>query len=209
MNHRSEILNQLRRNSRPATLPEPWQSQRNFPDLADRFTTALTSVKGEVHRADNLEMATSQLEQILTDLGTTQVVINNVPPVTDLALPTRWPQFKWHVAGETQGDLKSFCAQAEVGISGAIAALAETGSIVINSGPQQSRLATLLPTVHIAFVPTSILTTDLFTWTAARQGKLPANVVLVTGPSKTADIGMVLSIGVHGPKRFIVLLYEG
>jgi L-lactate dehydrogenase complex protein LldG len=68
-------------------------------------------------------------------------------------------------------------------------------------------MATLLPPVHIALVPESRLTADLFTWTAARQGPLPANVTLVSGPSKTADIEQTMAIGVHGPKRFIVVLY--
>jgi L-lactate dehydrogenase complex protein LldG len=110
--------------------------------------------------------------------------------------------------GQTPGDLKAVCAAADVGISGADAALAETGSVVISSGPGRSRLATLLPPVHVALVSTTLLTSDLFTWTAARQGDLPANVVLVSGPSKTADIEQVLAIGVHGPKRFIVVLYD-
>jgi L-lactate utilization protein LutC len=78
----------------------------------------------------------------------------------------------------------------------------------VSSGPGRSRLATLLPPVHIALVPTSRMTTDIFTFTAARQGELPANMVFISGPSKTGDIEQTMSIGVHGPKRFIVILYE-
>ena len=110
--------------------------------------------------------------------------------------------------GETEGDLRAFCAEADAGLSGAGAALAETGSIIISSGPTNSRLATLLPPVHLALVPTSCLTADLFTWLAARRGEWPAALTMISGPSKTSDIEQTLITGVHGPKRFIVILYH-
>jgi L-lactate dehydrogenase complex protein LldG len=94
-----------------------------------------------------------------------------------------------------------------VGLTSAEAAFAETGSIVVSSGPTRSRMVSLLPPIHIALVPTSKLTADIFTWAATRQGDLPANTVFISGPSKTADIEMTLVKGVHGPKRFIVILY--
>ena len=208
MTSRDKILAQLRANERPEAHPPAWTSRRNFPDLAERFTTSLRAVAGEVSRAGSLSEALEQMETILHELNAERVVANHVPPLSDIDLPGRWPAFNWHIVGQTPGDLKAVCAAADVGISGADAALAETGSVVISSGPGRSRLATLLPPVHVALVSTTLLTSDLFTWTAARQGDLPANVVLVSGPSKTADIEQVLAIGVHGPKRFIVVLYD-
>jgi L-lactate utilization protein LutC len=208
MNSRDKILTRLRANERPEAHPPAWASGRSFPDLAERFTTVLTAVGGEVIRAGSLQEALGQVETILHELKAERVVANNVPPLNHVDLPGRWPTFDWHVVGQTPGDIKSFCAGADIGLSGADAALAETGSVVVSSGPGRSRLATLLPPVHLALVSTSQLTSDLFTWTAARSGDLPANVVLVSGPSKTADIEQVLAIGVHGPKRFIVVLYE-
>jgi L-lactate dehydrogenase complex protein LldG len=104
-------------------------------------------------------------------------------------------------------DWKTACETADVGLTSAEAAFAETGSIVVSSGANTSRMVSLLPPVHIAMVPESKLTADIFTWTAARKGSLPANTVFVSGPSKTADIEMTLVKGVHGPKRFIVILY--
>ncbi|MEZ4767250.1 MAG: LUD domain-containing protein [Caldilineales bacterium] len=80
--------------------------------------------------------------------------------------------------------------------------------MLVTSGPGRSRLVPLLPPVHIALAPTSRLTSDLFTWTAQRGGDVPSNLTLITGPSKTADIEQTLAIGVHGPKRFIVILYD-
>lgn len=207
---REEILGRSRRAARQEAPPPAWQSRRSFDDLAGTFTEALTAVKGEVIRAQNLGEALGQMGQLLDDLQARRVVATDEPPLNKIDLPGHWPDIDWHVVGRTFGSLRQFCASADVGLSGASAALAETGSVVIESGPGRSRLATLLPPVHIALVSTSLLTTDIFTWTAARQGAaMPAGLTLISGPSKTADIEQTLTIGVHGPKRFIVLLYDG
>lgn len=214
MNAREEILNRLRAKARPVVRPPAWQSRRHFEGLADRFEAALTAVYGQVLRAGSRDEALAQVDTVLAELGAKKVVANAEPPLVDLDLPGRWPDIQWHIVGKSQGSLRDFCAMADLGLSGAEVALAETGSIVVSSGPGKSRLATLLPPVHLALVPTSRLTTDIFTWTAARKGDhkgtpLPANVVLISGPSKTADIEQTMAVGVHGPKRFIVVLYDG
>jgi len=207
LNTRDEILTRLRAKTREAELPAPWRSRRHFADLAERFSQSLTAVHGEVIRAASLTGALQQAGNVIARLGAQKVVVNGVRPLTDIPWNEKWPQTDWYQVGQTEGDLTAFCAAADLGISSAEAALAETGTIVIYSGPDQSRLATLLPPVHLALVPTSCLTADLFTFTASRQGELPANLVFVSGPSKTADIEQTMAIGVHGPKRFIVVLY--
>ena len=207
MSSRNEILGRLRPLAREEAHPQPWQSRRNFDDLAARFTESLTAVQGEVIRTDNLENAWQQLSDLLHNLEAENIAANHEVPITQLPI-TQLPNYlNWHIVGQSEGDLKTFCQTADVGLTSAEAALAETGSIVIRSGPNKSRLVSLLPPIHIALVPESKLTADIFTWTAVRQGELPANIVLVSGPSKTADIEMTLVKGVHGPKRFIVILY--
>ena len=206
---RDEILARLRQKEREVTPPPSWQSQRAFSDLAARFEEALTAAKGEVVRAAGLDGALTALEDILRETEAQQAVADATPPVSEIDLPGRFPDVAWHRVGEQDGDTwRAHCAAADIGLSGADAALAETGTIVASSGPGRSRLATLLPPVHIALVPATRLTADIFTWTAARQGQIPANVTLISGPSKTADIEQTLAVGVHGPKRFIVILYE-
>lgn len=208
MSARELILGRLRVNSRHAEHPSPWQSHRDFPNLVERFTTSLTAVNGEVVRAGDFDEALVQVDTVLHEIQAKRVVANNSPPLDAVDLPNRWPDFDWFIAGKSEGDVKTICAEADIGLSGVDAALAETGSVVVSSGAGKSRLATLLPPVHLALVPVSALTSDLFTWTAARKGDLAANTVLVSGPSKTADIEQTLAIGVHGPKRFIVVLYD-
>ncbi len=208
MSAREDILKRLRSKARQETLPPVWRSQREFPDLADRFTKALTAAQGEVRRAQSFESAWAEVEKILHEVGAQAVVANDEPPLNTVEPTQRWPDWEWHIVGQTAGDLRQFCARADVGLSGVEAALAETGGIVIRSGAGQSRLAALLPPVHVALTPVSCLTADVFTWTAARAGKMPANVTIISGPSKTADIEFTLTLGVHGPGHLIVVLYD-
>jgi L-lactate utilization protein LutC len=207
MSSRDEILQRLRPKTRELSHPQPWQSRRVFTDLAARFTEALTAAQGEVIHAQNLDEAWKRLGDLLREIEAENIVANHESPITNYPI-TQLPNYlNWHIAGQSDGDLQAACETADVGLTGAEAAFAETGSIVVSSGPTRSRMVSLLPPIHIALVPESKLTADIFTWAAARQGDLPANTVFISGPSKTADIEMTLVKGVHGPKRFIVILY--
>lgn len=98
-----------------------------------------------------------------------------------------------------------------VGVTGAIAGLADTGSFVVDTGAGRSRVASLLPPVHIALLPVSQLYPDLPTWMALQGGSLLAdiaNLTIISGPSKTADIELNLVLGVHGPGQIHVILLE-
>ncbi|MEC7584309.1 MAG: lactate utilization protein [Planctomycetota bacterium] len=211
---REAILERLAAAARPTTLPPPRIWPQAFADLATRFEQALTAAKGEVRWVADLAGAWETVDGILDEVGAKAVVANSEPPIAGMDLPARWPERRCHIAGACGGDLRAACAAADVGLSGAAAALAETGTVVVASGPARSRLVTLLPPVHVALVPLSGLTADLFTWTAARNASLtadtamPANVVLVSGPSKSADIEFTLTLGVHGPGRLIAILYD-
>ncbi len=100
-------------------------------------------------------------------------------------------------------------ASAELGVTGAIAGIALTGSIVLDSSQRGARLASLLPDVHVALLDRqSIVPTpgDLLRSLSARATPLPSNLVLVTGPSRSADIELQLTVGVHGPRRVLIVL---
>jgi L-lactate dehydrogenase complex protein LldG len=91
--------------------------------------------------------------------------------------------------------------QLKVGLTGASGAIAESGTVVLVSGPGRPRLASLLPPIHVTLLQVSRIhpsLPDFFTAepTIAEGG---SNLVLITGPSRTADIEMTLTRGVHGP----------
>ena len=98
----------------------------------------------------------------------------------------------------------------KVGLTGALAGLGDTGSIVVQSGPQRARVASLLPETHIALLPTDRLYPTMAAFFAAYSPQEltanSSNLVFITGPSRTADIEMVITRGVHGPRRLCVVL---
>ena len=92
-------------------------------------------------------------------------------------------------------------------MTGAFALLADTGSLVLTSGKGRPRLASLLPPVHVALVRRDQLVPSLgalFT-SHPRLAAEAANLVVITGPSRTADIEMTLTRGVHGPRSVHVV----
>ncbi len=97
---------------------------------------------------------------------------------------------------------------AVLGVTGAEAGLAETGSIVVRSGPGRPRMASLIPDIHVAVLRAEDIHRSLAHWAAVRAGSVvdAANVVVITGPSRTGDIEMRLNVGVHGPREIHVVL---
>lgn len=104
---------------------------------------------------------------------------------------------------------------AAVGVSGAQAALAATGSLVLLSGPGRFRATSLLPPVHVAVIREEQIVPDLESWLAAQrqdsfaQMRGAANVAIISGPSRTADIAMEPVMGMHGPREVHVILLGG
>jgi len=96
--------------------------------------------------------------------------------------------------------------EADLGITAARLAIAETGSIVVRSGPDVRRIGSLAVPVHVSIVPRERIVPDLMDWAAALGPDMPSNEVLITGPSKTSDIEMKLVVGVHGPRHVHVVL---
>ena len=100
---------------------------------------------------------------------------------------------------------------AQAGLTDAAAGLADTGTLVLVDGEGRSSLASLLPPVHVALLPVDRIHAGMQAWLdAGGRNQLygASSVVLVSGPSRTADIEMTLTIGVHGPGRIIVFLVE-
>ena len=95
-----------------------------------------------------------------------------------------------------------------VGITGAFAGIAETGTLMLLSGPQTPATASLLPETHIAVVDkTQIVATMEDAWDRLRDehGKLPRAVNFVSGPSRTADVEQTVTLGAHGPYRVLII----
>jgi L-lactate dehydrogenase complex protein LldG len=101
----------------------------------------------------------------------------------------------------------------KVGLTGAEAALADTGTLALRSGPGRPRLASLSVRTHIALFTPPQLYPSWVAWWAAQPNlaswvRGASNLTLITGPSRTADIEMTLTVGVHGPAEVIAILVQ-
>jgi len=106
------------------------------------------------------------------------------------------------------------CAQElfnfDVGITRAQAGIAETGTLVLDSAVEHNRLISLVPPVHIAIIDASRIYATLGETLAMLQNDnepSPA-ITFITGPSRTADIELTLTVGVHGPQELHVIIIE-
>ena len=98
----------------------------------------------------------------------------------------------------------------DIGISNAQAAIAETGTLMLDSEAERHRLVSLVPPVHIAIVNAANICLTLGeALAAAGQGtEVSPTITFITGPSRTADIELTLAIGVHGPQELYVIINE-
>lgn len=96
---------------------------------------------------------------------------------------------------------------ADAGVTDVMAAIAETGTLVVRSSGATTRGAFLVPPVHVPIVRASRLLPDMVDLMATLR-PIPSSVVMITGPSKTADIEGILVTGVHGPKDVHIVLID-
>jgi L-lactate dehydrogenase complex protein LldG len=103
---------------------------------------------------------------------------------------------------------RSLQAAAEVGVTGCDAGIAETASLVMFSGPGRSRAVSLLPPMHVAILERRHLCFSMAEMFSTHRGRLceAASCTIITGPSRTADIELTLTLGIHGPGRVVVIV---
>lgn len=119
-----------------------------------------------------------------------------------------WPLVRYAQIEEATHARVQAAAQAELGLTGADWGIARTGTLVLKSASDRGRAVSLLPPRHLAFLSTTTIVADLIALMAELKQleHPPAAIELITGPSRTSDIEMDLSIGVHGPVEVYVLL---
>lgn len=181
-------------------------------ELIARFTAKATEAGARVQGPMSRDEAVSELVRMARNMGAHRVIIG-----VDL-LEQR---------GEVVALLRARglavvtsaspeeAAEADIGATGAMLAIAETGSLVVAGNSPSAILPTMLPPVHVAMVETSTIVARLDEGLAlvrdlalGESVETMRYVSLVTGPSRTADIEKTLSTGVHGPRELHILLVE-
>ena len=184
-------------------------------DLFERFRTELTKLGGTVHDAASAgDVADIVLGRLANVIAPKVMMWDEAHlPVSGLAdaLRAHGVQVLMQSADRARDDAhRAELASATVGITGADAGLAQTGSIAVASGPGRGRLASLLAPIHVALLRRSLMFESLPVFIDRHPGVVTAgaNFVCITGPSRTADIEHVLARGVHGPKEIHVVLLD-
>lgn len=190
--------------------PEPGLPHLPDVDLTTHFIKAFQELDGVVHHQTPLEVIT----KIMADRGVDQYVAWDQEHLPSHGLIAELTARGYRRVGtvlpshpEDRIAHQMGYMDLEVGISTAVAGLAESGSVVVTSGPGRSRLASVIPEVHVVLVPTERIFRSLSHWAA--QVESPdrmANIMVVTGPSRTGDIELTLTKGVHGPGEIHAVL---
>jgi len=182
--------------------------------LVERFRAALTAIAGRVHRAADDGAAIKTLVTLCHERGVSRVLSWHPHWIALDGLPAAMAaaaielDFGIVPPNETRAPRLAALESLQMGLTGSLAGIAESGTIAVVSGPGRPRLASLLPPVHIAVLRVERLYSTLEAFFAAHPGVAEAgsNLVLITGPSRTADIEMTLTRGVHGPGEVHVVV---
>jgi len=112
-----------------------------------------------------------------------------------------WTALTYSELAENRAERSVAIGKAELGITGADYAIVQSGSLVLKSSSKRGRAVSLVPIRHLTFIPESLIrdSLDQVMEELMNGGDIPAAIEIISGPSRTSDIEMDLSIGVHGP----------
>jgi L-lactate dehydrogenase complex protein LldG len=211
---RANILARLR--AAPANPPpaRPDWAPPTYASAAERlsrFRTMLESVHAEVHEVTAADWP-ERLKIILATKGIANLLhAPATPHGTRIAQAWADDAEAPELVGYDES-IEFFKDRLVSHIDAALTAthggIAETGSLIVWPNIHEPRLMSLLPPIHVALVAADAIV-DSLAEAMARQGwagAMPTNALLISGPSKTADIEQTLAYGVHGPKELIVLV---
>ena len=180
-------------------------------DLVDMFTARVVEAEGTVHRLSDPEAAGALTVEIARGYESkTFISWDGVAGVDDVLTASGLRRVDGTVPADDRLRHQSAYSELDLGITGAEAGFAESGTIVLRSGPGRPRMASLIPLVHVALLAIGDLHRSLSHWAEANAADIAdaANVVFITGPSKTGDIEQHINVGVHGPRYVHILLHD-
>ena len=223
---RSLILASLRRSLAAARLPEPPAAPRLPPSLVPRLPLLIEQFRAELETlgglfiAERVDTAAVRVAELIRERSAAEIVAWQAeslpaPGLLDHLRRERIKIVGAEVPPEDPARSHSL-AQVEriaIGLTGADAALADTGTLALRSGPGRPRLASLSVQTHIALFTPDQLHESWEAWWRAMPSRAAwvseaSSVSLISGPSRTADIEMTLTVGVHGPGEVIAILVQ-
>ncbi|WAH44319.1 lactate utilization protein [Alicyclobacillus fastidiosus] len=189
-------------------VPEFW-AQRSLAKeaLVARFTERFTALAGDIEFFDTEAELLNRLDGLILELSPRQV--GAWGRTADWRVDVEPILAKWSALRFDETTPHEF-ADVQVGITGCMCAIADTGTIVMTSDRAKGRGTHVLPLVHIVVMTEDQVYLRLGeVFPALPPDRLPASVHFVSGPSRSSDIENDQSIGVHGPARVTVLMLKG
>jgi len=183
--------------------------KRGQYSMYEQFKVRAEGVGAEVHRfrtrVESLDFITTFLRQEGTvDAPQSYAVWARGPFLTGIdtaRLGEKIPGLSFDVSRQR-------AAAAKIGISEVGWALADTGSLVADQTAVEQRLASTLPVIHVAIIGSDRILADKSAVFSKITPQASRYIAFITGPSRTADIERVLTIGVHGPKRLVIVFID-
>jgi L-lactate dehydrogenase complex protein LldG len=170
--------------------------------LFDTFKARAEAVSAEVHRVATKREAIDFITAFLDGKAPAVWVPGSLLDGVDRGnMAARIPGLTFDVTQDA-------AEKSMVGISQVECAIANTGTLVTDAAPVERRLASALPPIHLAVAPSDAIHSDMASaLTQIHPGRC-GYISMITGPSRTADIERVLTIGVHGPSRLVILFVD-
>jgi L-lactate utilization protein LutC len=175
-------------------------------DLPGSFVRNARSVRAVVHEVDADVLPTEFLAELVQRHRVRVAVVSREHEAQAAAKVLE------ALGVEVRPVSKDASAEADLGVTSAVAAIATTGTLVQDAHLTGGRTASLLPPVHLCVLPAArIVPTSAEVLRHLGQQDLPSNIVLITGPSRSGDIEQTMALGVHGPPvvEIAVLLGPG
>lgn len=189
-------------------LPEDLETARvvaDGPEVIETFVKRVQQSGMHPHRVSGEAAVAAKVVEIVASLSAHSAIVpeEEIPAREAILAGLRERGIKL-----MDPDDRDASFQADVGITGVRVAVAETASMSVVSGEGHRRLASLAVPAHIAVVRANQIMADLLDWGRTALTKPPANEVLISAMSKTADIEGILVPGVHGPGIVHVIIID-
>ncbi len=178
----------------------PARSRLPHDKQVQLFVDMATEAAAELIRLDSAEQLPKAVAEFLSANQLTELVRSSAPELSAL---------NWSPLSGVESVQRPARAGDRVSLTSCFAGIAETGTLMLLSGPESPTTLNFLPDIHLVMLEAENIVgayEDAWAKLRASRDDMPRTVNMITGPSRSADIEQKLQMGAHGPKRLVILL---
>ncbi len=179
-------------------------------NLLEEFRRQGNAAGSRVYIIKNINAIAATVENLLKADGLNCLAVDNSPIAREIGEKLQQRRIKIIQPWNGKEVLEK-AEEIQIALTTAALGIAETGTVVSGTGFHSARLLTMLPQIHciVLYKDNLIANSEKIAFHLKRiYGKIPGQISLITGPSRTADIERQLTIGVHGPAKVYVFVIE-